>query len=120
MSLIGNAVDEVNCSGPLGHCEEDCMSDALSFTEIDGQHVELLPGRIVMSMFMMGGREGNAGNGGNGGTGGNGGSARGGIGLNVLNITLTGDQTNSAADAHGGTGGSANGGVGGAYKPVTK
>jgi hypothetical protein len=29
------------------------MSDALSFVEIDGQHVELLPARTVMSAFRM-------------------------------------------------------------------
>ena len=27
------------------------MSDVLTFAEIDGQHVELLPARTVMSMF---------------------------------------------------------------------
>ena len=39
------------------------MSDALSFAEVDGQHVELLPARTVMSMFAChdgGGRGGNA------------------------------------------------------------
>ena len=46
------------------------MSDALSFVEIDGQHVELLPARTVMSMFSL--------DGGDGGYGGNGGSADGG------------------------------------------
>jgi hypothetical protein len=30
------------------------MSDVLTFDEIDGQHVELLPARTVMSMFMSG------------------------------------------------------------------
>ncbi|MBV8539229.1 MAG: hypothetical protein JO364_06430 [Pseudonocardiales bacterium] len=82
------------------------MSDALSFTEIDGQHVELLPARTVMSMFALGK------GGGDGGKGGAGGKAEGGIGLNVLNIDVIGDQTNSAADAFGGAGGSANGGRG--------
>jgi hypothetical protein len=38
--------------------------------------------------------------------------ARTGIGLNVLNINVLGDQTNSAADGVGGAGGSANGGNG--------
>lgn len=28
------------------------MSSALSFAELDGQHVELLPGRTVLSMFV--------------------------------------------------------------------
>ena len=31
------------------------MSDALSFAEIDGQHVELLPARTVLSLFTVGG-----------------------------------------------------------------
>ncbi len=30
------------------------MSDALSFAEFDGQHVELLPARTVLSMFSFG------------------------------------------------------------------
>ncbi|MBV8540509.1 MAG: hypothetical protein JO063_05185 [Pseudonocardiales bacterium] len=81
------------------------MSDAVSFAEVDGQHVELLPARTVMSMFIVKG-------GGDGGKGGAGGKAQGGIGLNVLNIDVLGDQTNSAADAFGGHGGSANGGRG--------
>ena len=81
------------------------MSDALSFAEIDGQHVELLPARTVMSMFVVKG-------GGDGGHGGAGGKGQGGIGLNVLNIDVIGDQTNSAADGFGGRGGSANGGRG--------
>jgi len=31
------------------------MSDALSFAEIDSQHVELLPARTVLSLFIVGG-----------------------------------------------------------------
>jgi hypothetical protein len=31
------------------------MYDALSFAEIDGQHVELLPTRTVLSMFSLDG-----------------------------------------------------------------
>jgi hypothetical protein len=34
------------------------MFDALSFTEIDGQHAELLPARTVMSVFLAGGQDG--------------------------------------------------------------
>jgi hypothetical protein len=86
------------------------MSDALSFVEIDGQHVELLPARTVLSLFSTHG----GGRGGNGGMGGNGGVGRGGLGLNVLNIDAFGDQLNSAGDGFGGAGGSANGGTGGA------
>ncbi|HET9254385.1 MAG TPA: hypothetical protein VFO16_04170 [Pseudonocardiaceae bacterium] len=84
------------------------MSDALSFVEIDGQHAELLPARTVMSLVHTGGC-----NGGKGGTGGNGGDGRGGVGINLLDITLTGDQYNNAANGQGGNGGNANGGNGG-------
>ncbi|MGH3865485.1 MAG: hypothetical protein ACRDQ4_04960 [Pseudonocardiaceae bacterium] len=79
------------------------MSDALSFGEIDGQHVELLPARTVMSMIVVRG-------GGDGGRGGSGGKGTGGIGLNVLDIDALGDQSNSAGDGIGGNGGAANGG----------
>ena len=82
------------------------MSDSLSFAEIDGQHVELLPARTVMSMFFV------SGGGGNGGQGGNGGKGSGGLGLNILNIAVLGDQYNSAGNGYGGNGGSANGGRG--------
>src|SRR2546421_3507548 len=40
--------------GSLGHCEGDHMPEALSFTEIDRQHLELLPARAVMSMLVTG------------------------------------------------------------------
>ncbi|MDQ2882415.1 MAG: hypothetical protein M3Y48_14730 [Actinomycetota bacterium] len=72
------------------------MSDALTFTEIDGQHVELLPARTVMSMFVAGNK------------GGDGGSAQGGLGVNVLSgIGVLGTGTASGGDAAGGAGGSA-------------
>ncbi|MDQ6741124.1 MAG: hypothetical protein M3021_12400, partial [Actinomycetota bacterium] len=71
------------------------MSDALSFAELDGQRVELLPARTVMSMFSAGN---GGGRGGNAGTGGAGGVGRGGLGINLLNLNLFGDQTNSAGD----------------------
>jgi hypothetical protein len=82
------------------------MSDSVSFAEVDGQHVELLPARTVMSLFAAWG-------GGNGGYGGPGGPAQGGLGLDVLNINVLGTQANSAGDAIGGFGGSARGGIGG-------
>ena len=88
------------------------MSDALSFVEIDAQHVELLPARTVMSLLRTGGE--NGGRGGNGGHAGDGGKGHGGLGVNLLNIDLFGDQTNSAGDGVGGAGGHANGGAGGA------
>jgi len=79
------------------------MSDALSFVEIDGQHVELLPARTVLSLFLAGG-------GGKGGEGGAGGNAQGGLGINVLSgIGVLGTGTASAGDAIGGAGGSADG-----------
>ena len=34
------------------------MPDALSFSEIDGQHVELLPARTVLSLFSLGDGDG--------------------------------------------------------------
>jgi hypothetical protein len=83
------------------------MSDAVSFVEIDGQHVELLPARTVMSTFVTG-----KGGGGDGGYGGAGGKGTGGIGVNLLDIDVLGDQTNSAADGVGGHGGGASGGRG--------
>jgi hypothetical protein len=87
--------------------KEDFMPDALSFAEIDGQHVELLPARTVLSMFALG-----KGGGGDGGAGGAGGKGTGGIGVNLLDIDVLGDQTNSAADGVGGRGGAASGGRG--------
>ncbi|MGH3772306.1 MAG: hypothetical protein ACRDRW_13075 [Pseudonocardiaceae bacterium] len=76
------------------------MSDALSCVEIEGQHVELLPARTVMSLFTAGGGHNE---------GGKGGGAKGGLGVvvSVLPITLLGDQTNSAGNAVGGRGGNA-------------
>jgi len=86
------------------------MSDALSFAEIEGQQVELLPARTVMSLVSAHG----AGRGGNAGAGGPGGKGRGGIGINLLNINLLGDQDNTAGNGVGGPGGDADGGSGGA------
>jgi hypothetical protein len=83
------------------------MSDALSFVEIDGQHVELLPARTVMSAFSLGK------GGGDGGTGGAGGAANGGVGVNVLSgLGVLGTGTATGGDAAGGNGGGAAGGRG--------
>jgi hypothetical protein len=79
------------------------MSDALSFAEIDRQHVELLPARTVMSMFMTGDCGGCSGHG--GGHGGDGGDGQGGIGVNLLNVNVLGDQDNVAGSGFGGDGG---------------
>ncbi len=75
------------------------MYEALSFAEIDGQHVELLPARTVMSMFKAccGGGESEGGGGGN---------AQGGLGINILSgIGILGTGNASAGDAVGGEGG---------------
>ena len=73
------------------------MSDALSFAEIDGQRVELLPARTVMSVFATGGT----------GIGGPGGKGTGGIGVPILNnlVAVGGDQTTAAGSGFGGAGG---------------
>ena len=72
------------------------MSDGLSFAEIDGQHVELLPARTVLSLFSAGCCKG--------GNGGDGGDGQGGIGVNLLNINVLGDQDNIAGSGFGGDG----------------
>ncbi|HEY6421661.1 MAG TPA: hypothetical protein VIY28_00155 [Pseudonocardiaceae bacterium] len=63
---IGNAIDEVMQPRPLGTTfpSEDLMSDAMSFVEIDGQRVEPLPARTVLSLFSAGGGRGGTGRGG--------------------------------------------------------
>jgi hypothetical protein len=75
------------------------MSDAVSFAEIDVQHVELLPQRTVMStIFLVQGE-----------TGGNGGDGTGGMGANVLSgIGLLAQGTAGAGNGTGGAGGAVN------------
>jgi hypothetical protein len=88
------------------------MSDALSFTETDGQHAELLPARTVLSMFSAGGpRGGDAGNGGPGGTGGQGGYGEGKVWFDHNWFYTEGDVYNTVTGGSGGTGGSADGGA---------
>jgi hypothetical protein len=72
------------------------MSDAVSFAEIEEQHVELLPERTVMSLASMGA--------GTGGTGGNtGGNGTGGTGTAVLSgIGLLAPGTSAAGSGFGG------------------
>ena len=72
------------------------MPDTLSFAEIDGQHVELLPVRTVLSLFSADGHNG------------------GGI-FNWLSDALT-HQANSAGNGVGGAAGSANGGDAGGLR----
>ncbi|MGH3717803.1 MAG: hypothetical protein ACRDRI_02990 [Pseudonocardiaceae bacterium] len=74
------------------------MSDALSFTELDGQQVELLPARTVLSMFAQGTDGGHAANGIDGiGT----------LGLKTLGLDIIPGSGNGV----GGPGGNANGGT---------
>jgi len=85
------------------------MSEQRSDVQVDGQHVELLPARTVLSLTGSIAKTGGGQCGGNGGTGGNGGDGDGGVGVNALNIILQPHQFNEAANAYGGAGGSANG-----------
>lgn len=71
------------------------MSGALSFAELDEQHVELLPGRTVLSVLSLSR---------GGGTNGHNGSSHNGVGV-VIGPTMPG-QTNIAGRGIGGLGGS--------------
>ena len=94
----------VSDPGPLGHYEGKIyMSNALSFAEINGQHVELLPARTVLSTFSMGEA---------GGAGGAGaGSAAGGA-ATASDPMVYGDLY--VIGGNGGTGGAGSSGAGGA------
>ncbi|MGH3870222.1 MAG: hypothetical protein ACRDSR_01690 [Pseudonocardiaceae bacterium] len=70
------------------------MSDPVSCTELDQQHVELLPARTVLSMFAAGD---------GGGVGGAGTDSSGGVVVRVLGIPL------GIPGTPGGAGASANG-----------
>jgi hypothetical protein len=79
------------------------MSDALSFTEIEGQHVELLPARTVLSMISLEvPRGGDAGNGGQGGKGGVGGEGEGKAIFLYPYFYTEGNVTNSLTGGLGG------------------
>ena len=88
----------------------------LSFTEIDSQHVELLPARTVMSLFTLGGKGGINGHGGDGGDG-KGGPVACGVSLGNLSLALGLILGSGAADGTGsscnstGTGGDGGDGV---------
>lgn len=96
--------DALCSSGAMG------FSEVLGSSELDGQYVELLPQRTVLSLFSSIG----GGRGGEGGLGGPGGVGRGGLGANLINVNLFGDQTNPAGTGYGGVGGAGTGGAGGA------
>lgn len=88
------------------------MSDALSFVEIDGQHVELLPARTVLSLLSAGAPKG--GDAGNGGPGGTGGASDGKAEFLHNWIYVEGDMYNTLTGSEGGSadGGAATGGAG--------
>ena len=71
------------------------MSDTVSVAELDGQHVELLPARTVLSMFIAG----------DGGTGGNGTDGVGKLGIRMLGF----DLIPGGGNGYGSPGTSANG-----------
>ena len=87
------------------------MTDALNFAEIDGQHVELLPARTVLSLFTVGGPEGGDGYGGDGGQGGD---AKGKAAIFDNYFYTEGDVYNTVTGAQGGSadGGAGTGGAG--------
>jgi hypothetical protein len=90
---------------------EGLMSDALNFAEAQGQYVELLPARTVLSTFLTGGpRGGDASNGGQGGTAGSGGVGFGKAAMFENWIYVEGDFYNIVTGGAGGAGGSADGG----------
>ena len=74
------------------------MSDTLNFAQLDGQHVELLPARTVMSLFSVDGDPGTPGSGGPGAPG---------TGHNQGGIS-TGGQVESEGQGIPGQDGSAN------------
>jgi hypothetical protein len=93
------------------------MFDALNFAQIDAQHVELLPARIVLSLLSgHAPKGGDAGNGGQGGTGGTGGAGSGKAELFHNFFYVEGDVTNSLSSGDGGAssadGGATSGGTG--------
>ena len=94
------------------------MSDALSFVEIDGQHVELLPARTVLSLVSAGAPKGGdaaapAPAGVTGGAGGAGGDGSGKAAFLHNWIYVEGDMQNTLTGGAGGAapGGAASGGA---------
>lgn len=77
------------------------MSDALSFAEFDGQQVELLPARTVLSLFAQGT---------DGGYGAPGLPGYGDVGLKIFGIPIGNSNSSGSGSGIGGDGGSANGG----------
>jgi hypothetical protein len=104
------------------------MSDALSFVEIDGQHVELLPARTVLSLFSVGAPRSDTGSTASGSTAsgspaggspaggtpagvtsGPGGAGSGKAMLSAYSIVVEGDMINKIAGGVGGDSGAVSG-----------
>ena len=81
------------------------MSSILSFADLEGQHVELLPARTVLSLFSVIPRTGCNSTNTNVGTGSQTCTAGSG-GYNYFNYNYYGTQTNSAGTGTSGTSGS--------------
>ncbi|PZS40797.1 MAG: hypothetical protein DLM62_00970 [Pseudonocardiales bacterium] len=103
------------------------MSEAVSFVQLKGQHVELLPARTVLSLFCgttgggtaagpgTSGAAGTGGAAGAAGAGGAGGASPGGAPTFTSDaIFVDGNQYNDLTGAPGGTGGTGGGATGGA------
>ena len=91
------------------------MSDELSFVEVEGQQVELLPARTVLSLFATGatGAADTSGAAGGGAayTGGAGGDGSGKAAFFNPVFYVEGDVTNALTGGAGGTGGAVGGGA---------
>jgi len=99
------------------------MSDELSFVEIDGQHVELLPARTVLSLFSVGAPRSDAGSSANGSpaggspaggtpggvTSGPGGAGSGKAALSAYSIVVEGNMINEITGGSGGDSGAVGG-----------
>lgn len=96
----------------MGNHWERNMSDAMNFAETAGQHVEFLPARVVMSVYVCGGGVLGSGSGNQAnGHGGNGGAGGGGGGDNTLAGLFFGGDS-SGTGGVGGAGGRGQGGLG--------
>jgi hypothetical protein len=81
------------------------MPDALSFAELEGQHVELLPARTVLSLFNTSSSAGPCNTWFNCNYGGTQTNTTGAGGFNWGNVTYGGTQINSAGGSFPGAGG---------------
>jgi hypothetical protein len=94
--LLGIRIGAISRESPVAQRKqgEICMSDALSLTEIDRQHVELLPARTVLSVFAADG------------------------GTSCYGASTAGGMAGAAGNAQGGSGTPVGGGTGNPGQPV--